>query len=351
MDYCPGCQEPLQQNEQQCPFCGYELIATKQEDDNDFSAIAPRKSFFKSGAFIGTVVGIIIIGALTAGGIFGYNYYNQTQEKAFKKDLKAIWLEVNNRSEQVVTSLESVNSPKDLTNIKEDLVSFSEFLTSKQTETVNLEPPEKYKDSPSVLIAGIQKLNKYVFVLKLLVQKDPDKVGPADYSKINKLSEDSENANEKFVVEAAFIDDRLPSDIFKALDTIKPLIEKVQKQRKAHQKKSADQQLTADRRAAEKTIRSFMQARIDKSAAEIRRYITPGYDKIFNPDQEFDMSDTYSVDFKLTKTESKSPTEFQIYGDEISKDLTGEKFTNKWWFKVIKYENDWLIDDRKLLEE
>ena len=351
MDYCPGCQEPLQKNEEQCSFCGYELIATKQEDDEDFSAIASKKSFFKSGAFIGSVISLVIIGAIIGGTVFGFNYFRQNQEDKYKKDLKSIWLEVNNRSEQVVSSLESVKTPSDLKNFKEDLVLFSDFLTRKQTELVSLEPPEKYKDNQSVLVDEIQKLGKYIFALKLLVQKDPNKVEAPDYAKVKKLAQSSDNADEKFVIETAFIDERMPSEIFDALETIRPIIEKAQKQSKAKKKQSLDQKLKADKRAAEKTVRLFMQARIDKSAAEIRRYITPDYDKIFDPEQEFDMSDTFSVDFKITSTENKSAKEFQINGDEISKDLTGEKFTNKWWFKVIDYENDWLIDDRKLLEE
>lgn len=351
MNYCPGCQEPLKGDEEQCPFCGYEIIATNKEEVAEKATPMPgKRPFYKSGAFIGSAIALVILAILVTGVIFGYNYYQESQENNFKKELEIVWLEVTNRTEQLISSLELVTDSSDLEDLKDELGSFSDFLAEKQTEVVNLETSPKYEANQQVLIDSIDKYNKYIYFLKLVVQKEVSQVGDADYGKIKTLADDSQGATDKFIAETAFVNDKLPSQIFKAIEKIRPLIEKAQADITNKQKQNQQQQLLTERKSAEATVRSFMQARIDKSAAEMRKYITPDYDKVFDPEQEFAVGDTYSIDFKITKTENKSPTEYEISGDELGKDLTGAKFTNKWWYKVVKFEGDWLIDNRKLLE-
>lgn len=353
MNYCPGCQEPLEGNEEECPYCGYELIATKKEEDAaEFSSIASnRKPFYKRGVFIAPLLILILFGILAGTGYAGYKWYQQKLQSDFKKDLAAIWLEVTNRSDQITSSLQEINKPADLQLFKEDLSSFSEFLANKQTEAVNLDPPKEYQANRSDLIDSIEKYNKYVYLLKLILQKDVKEVTTQDYSKIKKLSEEAQGSTDEFVAEAAFINDKLPQDLFAAINKITPLIEEAQKQLAEQEKQSLEQTQIAERREAEQSVRLFMQGKIDKNAAEMRRYITPEYDKVFDPEQEFAVTDTYPIDFKITKTESKGAEGYEINGDEIGKDLTGAKYTNKWWFKVIKFEGSWLIDNRKLLTQ
>ncbi len=349
MNYCPGCQEPIEADEYQCPYCGYELIATNNEDIPGF-AKSLNKPFYKSGAFIGSVLGLIILAIIITGAIFGYDYYKDKQEAGFQKDLKAIWLETTNRSDQLSSSIDLVNNTSDFEDLNDELAKFSDFLSTQQTEAINLEPEEKYEDNQRVLVDSIEKYNKYTYLLKLILQKDITLINDKDYLKLKSLADDSSAATDKFVAEVPYIEGKIPPNIFQAMDKLRPIIEKEQKAIANRQKETQALEQNTQKREAERVVRSFMQAKIDKSAAEMRRYITPAYDKVFDPEQEFAVTDTYSIDFKITKTESVNENEFAINGDEIGKDLTGAKFTNKWLFKIVKYEGDWLIDNRTLIE-
>ncbi len=353
MNYCPGCQEPLETGQEKCPFCGYELIATRNEEEASESLLpdSAQKPFYKRAAFLVPLIIILLLSILGAGGATGYIYYQKKQEKDTEKNLKTVWIEVKNRSEQLSDSLNSVKYPSDLENFEGEITSFSEFLAEKQTEVINLEVTEKYEDNKETLLAGIEKYSKYIYLLKLILQKEAVQVKNEDYSKIRKISDDAEAATSKFVAEASFIDDGLSENVFKAINKIKTLIEKVKKEEDTKKKQKLKQQQSTEKKEAEKTVRSFEQARINQSGAEMRRYITPDYGKVFDPETEFGVTDAYLIDFKITKTEAKSEKVYEISGEEVGKDLTGEKFTNKWWFKVIKYEGDWLIDNRKLQNE
>jgi len=352
MNYCPGCQEPLEPEQEQCPYCGYELIATKKEPEADSSAMAiPKKPFYKRAVFIVPLIILVVLGILGGAGFAGYQYYQNQQADNSQKDLKAIWLEMTNRSDQIASSLDLVKQPSDLASFKEELSDFNDFLSDKQTEAVNLEVVEKYQNNQASLVEAIEKYSDYAYLLKLTLQKDPKEVKMDDYTKIDHFAETAQAGSDEFVAEASFIEGSLPKSIFSAIDKIKPLIEKIKAEEAAKEKETLKQQQAADKREAEKTVSSFMQARIDRNGAEMRRYITPNYDKVFDPEQEFAVTDTYAIDFRLTKSESKEADAFEISGDESGKDLTGAKYINKWWFKVIKSEGAWLIDNRKLLEE
>jgi len=352
MNYCPGCQEPLELEQEECPYCGYELIATKKEPEADSSVMAiPKKPFYKRAVFIAPLIILVVLGILGGAGFAGYQFYQAKQENESEKNLKALWLEITNRSDQIASSLDLVKQPSDLESFKQELSDFNDFLSEKQTEAVNLEVMEKYQNNQSSLVESIEKYSDYAYLLKLTLQKAPAEVKTDDYTKITHFSENAQAGSDKFVAEASFIEGSLPKSIFSAIDKIKPLIEKIKTEEAAKEQETLKQQQAADKREAEKTVSSFMQARIDRNGAEMRRYITPGYDKVFDPEQEFAVTDTYAIDFRITKTESKEAGAFEVNGDESGKDLTGAKYVNKWWFKVIKLEGAWLIDNRKLLEE
>lgn len=350
MNYCPGCQESVKNDAEACPYCGYELIPTIKEE-TALSANSSKKPLYKRAVFLVPLISIIVLGILAGAGFAGYRFYQNKKKADFEKELKSIWTEIKNRSEFLSSNISLLQTPSDLKNLEEDLTDFSEFLTSKQSEASNLEAPESYQNNQSALVDAVEKYGNYIYVLKLVLQKEPSAVEESDYAKIKLFSEDAEAAGEKFVAEAVFVDDSLQANIFSALKKIKPIIEKVKKTEIAQRKQTLKQRQNAAKREAEKTVMSFMQARIDQSAAAMRRYITPGYDKVFDPEQEFAVTDTYSIDFKISSTKAVSDKQFEIEGVETGKDITGAKFENKWWFKVIKHEGDWLIDNRRLLEE
>lgn len=355
MNYCPGCQEPLKNDTDQCPYCGYELIGTEKVEAGlkpaSTTNISSKKPFYKRAVFLVPFITIIVLGILAGTGFATYRFYQNKKKADFEKELKSIWTEITNRSEYLATNISLLKKSSDLANLEEDLTSFNDFLSSKQSQASNLEAPPGYENNQSGLVDAIEKYGSYIYLLKLVLQKESSAVESSDYAKIKIFSEDAEAAAEKFVAEAVFIDNNLQASIFSALEKIEPIISKIKSQELAEKKQTLKARQSAAKKAAQRTVSSFMQARIDQNATEMRRYITPGYDKVFDAEQEFAVTDTYSIDFRITSTKDISAKEFQIEGVETGKDITGAKFENKWWFRVIKYEGDWLIDNRRLLNE
>lgn len=354
MQYCPNCHNALGKKDKICPNCGFnveqptEVIKPqKEQKDKPTANIPEKRPLYKRPVFWVITTSAILILLIACGLIGGYFYYNYKASVDYKAQVKSSWTDVVADSKSLDNTLKAVQTEADLPMLANELASMEDTLAETQSKAVNFNPPKKYRQQQAELLKALDNYASYIIQAKIMANKEPLAIDVAKFTELDAYAEAAKTSTSNFVTETDFIDQQLPEEIFTIGKLFKPIIEDAKLTDKKRKQKQKKQRAASAKKQAQQTVISFMQARIHKDAAEMRKYLTEAAAKAFDPDLEF-QGDFDPIDFKIVKTDANSKG-FLIIGDETDRSWEGNNFTTKWQFQVILEGGSWLIDHRKIL--
>lgn len=360
---CPQCGSEMAEGAHFCEKCGYrfggEADETKVASTGPSSSQQPspkpqptRRPWYKRK---GVVITLILVALLLLSSCVGVGIWlalSRQDSGDYENQVKEIWEEVIDESNQLKESLDQLSTQDDLKELSSTNSELVDLLKDKQNEVDKLEPPTEREDVQKEMEKFLEAYIDYLTRAQRVIDNSLEASSEDDFVDLEGLSNKALSADEDFVEKADFVDGDVPEEVFDMPDVLRSLAKKIQTKEQAEEKakkeKQLKEQIAADNDAVEDTVISFMQAYINAQAATCRKYLTSKANDQFDPTKEFNVN--YSrLDFKVTSLKRISSTSYNVYGTEYDRDQGGNDFTTRWRFEVIKTGGKWLIDNRQTL--
>ncbi len=362
MTYCPECGSIQNKKENFCSHCGGSLHAkaVKKQANNhqvsenvldlsDEEKTRNKKPFFKNKNFW-ILSGVFLIAISVIGGLF---WLKASEGNAFEREVKGVWQEVINASNQLNKKVSEMQDIEEFNSITLLVKDTQKIIETQKDALRELVTPNEYEEAKKELNNGFEKYREYLQELRS-VSESPKDFTNQDIKDIENLATEMKASFDRAYIKFSFIAEKLSDETYVIIDKFQKVRKdyedklEEEEQLKASEERQTKEQQEA-RAKAEQAVTSFMNAYIAGNQTELNKYMTAAFKKEFNYADLSSAARSYSYpeSFRITETKYSSSTQYDIYGIELQVNRdSGNKWTINRQFAVlyVQSENKWLID-------